>query len=151
MAQNEFKPVSFNGEPLTTAKLNQAMNNIQYIFERSPRMRYTAPNGEGALTRDTSLKIISGKTPYPLENTRDYLDVHVYFGSFFSAGCKPIVQVTCEHAGGGARRLATLRGHSGEVDHTGFIAHVSNQENPGAGPHPAFNSPGWIHWTATGY
>lgn len=143
MAANDYKPVSWNGEPITNLKLNQMANNTQYLFERAPRIRYS---GAG-LTRDTALKIISGKSPFPIKTNMDWVDTNIYFGSFFSAGCKPVVVATVETTGGWLRKYVSLRGFGGEIDHTGFIAHVVTHES--FADH--INSVGWVHWTATGY
>lgn len=146
MAANEYRPVSWNGEAITNSKLNQMANNTQFLFERSPKMRYAA----AGLTRDTGLKILAGKTPYPA-NTRDWSDARVYFGSFFTAGCKPIVTaVVGDIQAGGLRKYISLRGHNGEIDHTGFIAHVVTFElYPGGAK--TVTGPGFVHWTAIGY
>lgn len=145
MAATPYKPVSFTSESVTQQKLQQMANNDQWLFENTPRLRYSV----NELTRDGGIKMISGKTVYS-QVDREYLDVFVYFGSFFTGGCKPIVTATVEHAGGGGRRLATIRGHGGEIDHRGFIAHVTTQADyPGAFRN--FDSGGWLHWQAVGY
>lgn len=145
MAATPYKPVSFTSESITQQKLQQMANNEEWLFENTPRLRYST----SGLTRDAGIKLISGKTPHAQVNA-EHLDVPVYFGSFFTGGCKPIVTATVEHNGGGGRRLATIRGHGGEIDHRGFIAHVTTQEDyPGAIRN--FNSGGWLHWMAVGY
>jgi hypothetical protein len=144
MAQNDYVPLSWNGEALSTDKLNQMCNNTQYLYDRSPRIRYSV-NG---LVRDTGLKLISGKTPYAPTNT-DYKDVPVYFGTFFSAGCHPVVTAVVGDSASGLRKFCTVRGFNGEVDNTGFIAHVSSHEPPGF--NQVIFGGGWVHWTAVGY
>lgn len=139
MAQNEYKPVSWNGEAISNTKLNQMCNNTQYIFERMPKIRYATQG----LTRDTSLRMIAGKTPHTVAADRNFIYQDVYFGSFFTAGCKPIVTATVE--GGGHRNKVVIVGFNGEVDHTGFIAVVSTEATTTLTP------AGFIHWTAVGY
>lgn len=150
MATSEFVPMSWNGEPITTDKLNQMCNNTQYLFDRSPRVRYS----NSGVTRDNGVKIISGKSAYSPDNTRNYTYVNVYFGSFFSAGCNPAVTASLEAAGWQGQRNHVVLGGlgagdygvmGGQIDQTGFVAVISTE---------AYNTlivGGWIHWTAVGY
>lgn len=141
MAMNEFVPMSWNGEPISTDKLNQMCNNTQYLFDRSPRIRY-ATNG---ITRDTGLKVLAGKTSYPTVQA-NYVYLPVYFGSFFSSGCRPVVVATVEAPFGGHRNRVMVYGFNGvEIDQTGFQAVVTTEAVPTLGPG------GWVHWSAVGY
>jgi hypothetical protein len=141
MSATPYQPVSFNGEMITTQKMNQMANNDQWLFENSPRIRYNA-NG---LVRDASLKVMAGKTPYPLVSL-NYVYQAVYFGSFFSAGCKPVITATIEAPSGGHRNRVMIYGLTGgEVDNTGFQAVVTTEAAPTLGP------AGFIHWQAVGY
>jgi hypothetical protein len=143
MSQNEFNPTSFNGEPLTTAKLNQLSNNIQFLFERGAKIRYK--NEDANLTRDASLKVLAGKTAYPIVSA-NYIYQPVYFGSYFSAGCKPVVTATVEAPSGGHRNRVMVYGLSGgEIDNIGFQAVVTTEAVSTIGPS------GWVHWIAVGY
>lgn len=143
---NDFVPVSWNGEAVSTDKLNQMANNDQYLFDRAPRMRYTAGN----LTRDTSLKMISGKTPYPANGNSWVQWVNIYFGSFFTAGCHPVVTATIEVPGNKKMMHVVVFGFNNqEIDHTGFIAAAWNQEWPGAASF--LDASGYVHWQAVGY
>jgi hypothetical protein len=141
MPATPYKPVSWNGEPLSVAKLQQMTSNDQWLFENSPRIRYSV-NG---LTRDNGIKIISGKTffaPAPIQH--DYLDI--YFGNFFSAGSHPVVTAVVEAGTGGlGRKHVTINGFGGEIDHRGFRAAVYTYEAPN------LDVGGWCHWTAIGY
>lgn len=133
--------MSWNGEPITTDKLNQMCNNSQYLFDRSPRIRYAGPQ----FTRDTGLKVIAGKTPYPVVQA-NYIYLPVYFGSFFSSGCNPIVTATVEAPSGGHRNRVMAYGLSGgAIDNIGFQAVVTTEAVPTLGP------AGWVHWIAVGY
>lgn len=140
MTQNEFKPTTFNGEPLTTAKLNQVANNVQYLFERSPRLRYTG----GGITRDNALKVITGKTAFTAANVQ-WVTTPIYFGSYFTAGCRPSVVCQVEPGGLLRRKEVTIIGFNGQVDHTGFQAIVYTSETN------KIDKAGWIHWIATGF
>ncbi len=100
-------------------------NNDQWLFEHITKMRY-----QGAVTKNDGLKILAGKAYYGPNDTNDRQDCTVYFGSFFSTGCFPVVVAVNEVNTNGFRRLVTVRSISGsQIDHRGFIAHVSNQEN----------------------
>lgn len=145
MPATPYQPVSFNGEMITTQKMNQMTNNDQWLFENTPRIRYNA----AGITRDQSLKVMSGKTPFTISSI-DYENVNVYFGSFFSAGCKPVVTAVVETTGGWLRKFLTIRGaNGGELDNTGFIAHITTHEPTGVGNQ--IEAGGWVHWTAVGY
>lgn len=143
MAMSEFVPMSWNGEPITTDKLNQMCNNTQYLFDRSPRIRYAV----GGVTRDTGLKVLSGKTAFSPDNTKNYLYVNVFFGSFFSAGSNPVVTASIEPTGGSMHRshmiVTGLAG--GPIDQTGFIGVIAIEAATTIG------SGGWVNWTAVGY
>ena len=119
-------------------------NNDQWLFENMSRIRY---NNAG-LIKDTSLKVIAGKTPYAANNTEEQ-NVSVYFGSFFTAGCKPVVVCTAEQV---ARQaiLVEINGLSGELDYRGFNAHIQDRDAIGLGGWGIRNS-GWVHWIAVGY
>jgi hypothetical protein len=62
-------------------------SNDQYLFERTPSVRYNAYG----VTRDTTLKIASGIVVMPVGSQVVKRDV--YFGNFFTSGCKPVVVV----------------------------------------------------------
>jgi hypothetical protein len=147
MAATPYKPVVFSSESLSQAKLQQLANNQQWLFENTPRTRYV---GNG-LTRDSSIKMMSGKISHGTAQV-DYLDVPVYFGSFFTAGCRPIVVATVEGYTYGLRHYTQTRGLSnGEIDHTGFIAHVVSHELVNNTSTNWIKGTGWVHWTAVGY
>lgn len=144
MAMSEYVPMSWNGEPINTDKLNQMCNNSQYLFDRSPRIRYQA----SGLIRDTGLKVISGKTPFAPDSSHDFVNVPIYFGSFFTSGSHPVVTATIEIVGGSWRKYVSIQGLAGqEIDQTGFMAQVVAHENPVQN----VMTGGWIHWTAVGY
>lgn len=144
MAMNDFVPMSWNGEPVSTDKLNQMCNNSQYLFDRSPRIRYSV----SGITRDTGLKVIAGKTAFAPDTTHDYVNVPIYFGSYFTAGSHPSVTATVEIVGGSWRKYVSIQGLSGsEIDQTGFVAQVVAKENTLTNVLQG----GWVHWQAVGY
>lgn len=151
MAQNNFVPVSWNGESISTDKLNQMANNEQFLFDRTPLVRY-AYQGKQNIVRDNSAKVMSGKTPFPPATNQDNVAILVYFGSFFSAGCHPIVTAVIETGGPLARKVMSIRSLGGvgqEIGINGFVADIFTVE---AGTQNHFvETGGWVHWTATGY
>lgn len=138
MAATPYKPVSWNGEPISNAKLNQMCSNDQWLFENAARVRF---NYGGP--RDAGVKIIAGKSPFSTSSLQ-HVWVDVYFGSFFSAGCKPSVMTQAETTGLGRKDIHIV-GFGGEVDHRGFRAVVYTDEVQ------TIESPGWVHWQAVGY
>jgi hypothetical protein len=145
MTSNGYVPMSFNGESLTSSKLNQLCNNVQYLYLNTPRVRYSA-NG---ITRDSSLKIISGKTPFTARPGYDAENIPIYFGNFFSSGSNPVVVATTEVPGYAKRKFVCVFGlGGGEIDHTGFMAQVTTHE--ALSQYNQIEAGGWVHWTATG-
>lgn len=150
MAQNDFVPVSWNGESISTDKLNQMANNDQFLFDRTPLVRYAFQGGQQTITRDNSVKIISGKTPFVPSANTDWIRQNIYFGTFFSAGCSPVVTATVETQGP-ERRTVSIHGLGGlntDIDINGFVAHVWVASDTG---NPYVSTSGFIHWIAVGY
>lgn len=145
MPATPYNPVSWNGEAISREKLSQMANNDQWFFENMTRARYSV----AGLTRDTGLRMIMGKTPFPpgVNQARDWVDVKIEFGSYFTVGCKPIIVALVETTGTWLRKYPSLRGLNGEIDHTGFIAHVVSHESFA----DYINAAGWVHWQAWGY
>jgi len=146
MSATPYKPVNFSSESLSQTKLQQLANNQQWLFENTPRVRYSA----SGLTRDSGTKILSGKINYGT-SPGDAVEMLVYFGNFFTAGCNPNVVITVQTNGGWLRKFGTIRslqGLAAPIDHTGFIVHVTTHERAV----PAnFEAGGWVHWQAVGY
>lgn len=137
-----YKQVSWNGEAISEAKLKQMVNNDQFLFENMPKVRYSV-NG---LVRDASLKMLVGKTPFPVRSTANFEYLTINFGSFFSQGSHPVVTATVETTGGSMHRSkVVVQGFGGELNHTGFTAIITDDA------HRSIATPGWIHWQAVGY
>lgn len=144
MSTSDYNPVSWNGEPITTAKLNQMCNNTQWIFDRMPKIRYASNN----INRETTIKVLAGWTPFPPDTTHDYVNVDISFGSYFTAGCHPVITATVEISGGAWRKYVSIQGLGGQqTDNTGFRAQVVSHEATVQN----ITQGGWIHWTAVGY
>lgn len=116
-----FRPVNFGTESLTSDKLQQLANNTQYLFDNASKVRYKL----GALERESGVKILTGKATLPPQTDRNYGRVDVYFGNFFTSGCRPIVVAGVES--GMVRVQVSIKGHGdGSIDHTGFRGYVSS-------------------------
>lgn len=128
MATTRYKPTSWSiGEQLAREKLNQMTSNDQYLFENQPNAFYNAHG----IKKTTGLKIMAGYTVIRGGKSRHY-EREVYFGNFFSVGCKPII-VTGLVIQKQSRIHCILRGLRGEYwpDHRGFTAVVDTDEiNP---------------------
>lgn len=144
MAATPFKPVTWTTDVVTKQKLQDMSNNDQWLFENMPRIRYSS----SGITKDTGVKIISGKTIFTVTNTKQSV-TSVQFGSFFTIGSRPTVTFSIQGTGGHHHALQgvtqALAGR-GEIDHTGFLVVIST-----ASTNFNISQPGWIHWTAVGY
>lgn len=143
MPTTDFQPISFNGEPLTNDKLNQMCNNEQYLFDRATKIRYSV-NG---LIRETGLKVLAGKTPFPARRDANFIYVNVSFGNFFTAGCHPVVTATVEATSGSLHRSKVVlqKQGSSDIDNAGFVAVVTGDT------YAYLAVGGWVHWTAVGF
>lgn len=144
MAVVPYKAVSWSdNEPLFTSKLNQMANNDQWLYEHTPRMLYTAYNQRKA----DGLKIASGILmchPAP-----SGIQQHVvYFGSFFSEACTPVVVTGLMHQGEVRMTFGVKGIGQTYVDHRGF-------ELLGGAIHhgtaKAFTKIFWVPWIAMGF
>lgn len=128
MATTPYKPTSWGlGEQLTREKLNQMTSNDQYLFENQPNAFYNAHG----IKKTTGLKIMVGYTYLKGGRSRHH-ESQVFFGNFFSVGCKPIV-ITTPIIQKQSRIHNCVRGLPGAYwpDHRGFTAVIDTDEiNP---------------------
>lgn len=137
-----YRDVVFSDQLLTVEKMQQTSNNIRWLFENSPRIRYD----RDPIIKDSSVKILAGKTIFRT-STADWVETQIYFKNFFSPGCRPVVTATVEPLGTHMRKLVTVKGFGGEIDHRGFVAHLSVQERVAK----VVEASGLIDWIAVGY
>lgn len=111
MAVTTYSPVTWGGEDIDLSKLKQMANNDQFLFENLPKMIYKGP-----ITKAGGLKIACGKVAVPPKNSRQST-VEVYFGSFFTTGCAPVVTANARTGGAtyGNRKTVSIGG-IGRVD-----------------------------------
>lgn len=146
MAATPYKATSWqDNEPLFTSKLNTMSNNDQWLYENAPRMLYSAYGTK----RTEGLKIAAGVkacTPNPAGFQQDV----VYFGSFFSESCSPVVVTGLIHQGEVRITFGVKGIGQTYIDHRGF------EILGGAIPSTfykwnAMTKPFWIPWIAVGY
>jgi len=150
MAVSQFQPVTIPSGPASKEILRTMVNNDQWLFENTPRLKYA-----GEVQKSDGLRIAAGRAIYPAA-TADRIDVPVFFGGFFSVGCLPVITATSQPLLLGYRRLVTVRGHgTASPDNRGFIAHVTSQEDPnqsgGDASYTWINNGGVLHWIAVGW
>jgi hypothetical protein len=126
LAVTQYKDVSWaDGEPLDTNKLNTMVSNSRYLFERAAKVYYNAYG----VHKDNGIKIACGTNTIPPVQAYS-TSITVYFGSFFTPGCRPIVSTSITSSYN-RRIIDTINGISGASalpDHRGFIAHLAAVE-----------------------
>ena len=146
MASNPYKPISWSdGEPIDKDKLNQMASNDQYLFERMPSMFYNAHG----VKKTTGVKILAGKGTVPKTSSKlSYATI--YFGSFFSQGCRPIVIAIPVQNSSRTRFDCSVRG-IGVVypDHRGVQIGVTTDERLTSINYHAYNLP--VYYIAIGW
>lgn len=147
MAVVAYKDLTWGAnEQLETAKLNDMAANTRYLFERAPKLLFTAYGAK----KDVGLKIMSGvATITATKSNARYINVP--FGSFFTVGSKPVV-VTGVHSPVQSGLIATFSGLSGVgyvPDHRGFQARVVARELSAKNNYIIKN--GYLNWIAMGY
>lgn len=123
MAVTQYKDVSWvDGEPLDTNKLGTMVSNSRYLFERAAKVYYNAYGTH----KDNGIKIACGTGTVPPVDAYSTA-ISIYFGSFFTPGCRPII-ATSITSSYNRRVMATINGIGGPSalpDHRGFIAHLA--------------------------
>lgn len=123
-----YKAVSWNEEPISVDKLNTMTNNDQWLFENTPRMKYHGYN----ILKTSGLRILATYALIPATTARAS-SRGVYFGSFFSQGCQPIVVAQPVPTNSGQRRFFVAVNGIGRAvpDHTGAtITLTASELNP---------------------
>ena len=140
----EFKDTSWGDEVVDASKLNQMSNNIRYVFERMPRLNYTA---HGAGPKETGVRVLAGLAAVPALGDWQQV-VTVYFGSYFTQGCRPVV--VSQLAGYNVIRIFNkIRGIGmTHPDHRGFEAGLVVAEEVN---NRTFQGASYLHWLAIGY
>lgn len=125
MAISEFKDVNWGAEGVSADKLNVMAANSRYLFERMPKMYYNAYG----VQKEAGVKIACGILVVPA-STAPVQTLNVYFGSFFTPGCKPVIThgVTSWVNGRLIPSMFGLSGPQYSPDHRGFTARIAATE-----------------------
>lgn len=143
----EYVPVAWGEEPVSVEKLHQMATNDQALFEMKPSM---AIRHEG-ISRNKGMKVLASSQLFSPTNTWA-TSVDLYFGNYFSVGCKPVVICNIY----GFPQTATYihpKGLSGTKipDHRGFSVYVRSNERTGKGLGGKLVHPFYITYIAAGY
>lgn len=124
MAATPYKPVSWGREPVLAPKMNILANNVQWVYENMPRFYYSY----SGIRRTAGVKVMAGNTWIPA-NKKSTATATIYFGSFFTAGCKPCI-VTAVNATPQFRYMTAHRAVDGKLqpDHRGFQVVMTSSE-----------------------
>lgn len=142
----QYQSVSWGDEEITAAKLNQMNANTDYLLERAVPHQYSAYS----TNKTTGLKVICGIVSIGPSTARQ-MSKNVYFGRYFSAGCRPVVLAT--HASSNLWRVFISIGGIGannlRPDHNGFKVVLNSDPLSTTKNH--FAQGQHIHWLALGY
>ena len=132
-------------DAVTTSKLQQMVNNIDWLRQTTARARYRF-----AVTRDTGVQIIAGVGVIPKQSD-SYGSTKVDFGTnIFTVDSRPIVTngIYSPH-----RRVHVTLTGDGQLlpDERGFIIHAQ-MDNPNTnGKKNVLDSKIFVPWIAMGY
>jgi hypothetical protein len=84
-----------NDRPITRDELDQMQQNLQWVYENTPRGRYVKQN---ETVKDEGLVIFGGNVHILGNRDRSSARAAVRFSTAFSAGCHPLVTTSlCRH------------------------------------------------------
>jgi hypothetical protein len=147
VAVSAFKDLSWNDDDTADKdKLNLMVANTRYLFERAPKLYF---NGYG-VKKDTGIKIASGTAVIPPKKATSQL-INIYFGSFFTPGCKPVITngIVSHYNGRIIPTMYALQGVGFVPDHTGFVSRLGMVETNSTVNY--FVKTMYLHWIAVGY
>jgi hypothetical protein len=143
---SSFKDVNWGEDDyLATDKLNTMASNTRYLFERAPKLYYNSYS----VQKDTGVKIACG-TATIAPGKGHYFHRIIQFGSFFTAGCKPVI-VTSITSPENRRIILTqfgLQGPNYVPDNRGFEVYVSTATLEAT---HYLNKQIYVNWIAMGY
>lgn len=146
MAATAFNPISWSpSENITDEKMQQYADNLQWVYDNTPRALYTNPSG---LKKPTGVRIVAGKALITARNAQT-ASVRVQFGNAFSNGCFPIITTGINNTFQD-RVFSRFQG-IGQVqpNHTGFQLFI---EIPSyTKTKEIIKNNFYVHWTAIGY
>lgn len=144
-----FKATNWSqAELIEQKKANVTNNNIDWLFNNTPRAVYTLPGGSRDLRRAEGVKIASGRViiAAPTENNASG---EVRFGNFFSTGCEPNVTTGIIASFPGI--VCSLSGIGGGIpDQRGIVVKVAIADWMRA-TRPSFGETIYVSFNAMGY
>lgn len=145
MAATPYKPLSWaDNEPIFTSKLRDMAQNDQWLFENTARMHYNAYD----VKRDEGVKVACGLHPFEPAGSGIQQGV-VYFDSFFSTACNPIVVLGVVHQGEVRIHLGVKGINTPFPDYRGFeILGGSDQLDT---KNNRMTKRFWVNWIAMGF
>lgn len=125
--------------------MNQLADNVQYVYEQMPKVKYNAYG----VNKTNGVKILAGISGGgPTGNS--YARVQVYFGTYFSPGCKPVVVANVQPSGNRWRYTVVPKGLSTVApDHTGINFIVG--ANAWSTTPNIIDERFYVHWMAIGW
>ena len=146
MPATSYSPVSWSpSEIITDERMQQNSDNVQWVFDNTPRALYTNPSG---LKRPNGIRFVGGKALITARPT-DTAQVRVQFGNAFSNGCLPII-TTGNNNSFQNKVFVRIQG-TGELqpNHTGFQIAVEVAATLVGNDKISNNF--FVHWIALGY
>lgn len=129
MSTSEYSPVTWSdGDPLDTVKLQQMVDNTRLLYERTPTFKV---NSHGVI-KESGLRVLATTLQFP-RTTSDSQWQSLYFGNFFSPGCRPVISLGY-NVGPHKRMYATFNGlgsNSHWPDHRGIDIIVVSHHTAG--------------------
>lgn len=143
-----YRPITWGDEYISSDKLNVMASNDQYLFEQTPRVYY---NAYGIRKSTGGLKIMVGVKAFTPNKKVSSVSKDIYFGNFFSQGCKPVI-TTGLAMGPGGRYHVVLSGVGASTinpDHRG--ANIRIIANALSSKDSRINTKLVVHWMAVGW
>lgn len=117
-----YRAISWNpNEVLAGSKMDTLTNNMDYLYNYTPRAQYTLPSG---LNRVEGVRLVSGRATIGPQKS-DNGAVTVNFANAFSTGCQPIIVAT-PVTNKFTKIFCTIQGIGQIVpDNRGFVGYVN--------------------------
>jgi hypothetical protein len=145
MAATPYKAVSWGNEPVAQDKLNTMTNNDQWLYENTPRISYSTYG----IKRTSGIKILAGIVVVPKSSTLNS-SASADFGTFFSAGCKPVIVATVQRTSARGRYHLVIQGiNSYYPDSQGFKVAIAADEVNVA--NNVIDTTPYVHYIAIGW
>jgi hypothetical protein len=126
--------------------MNQLANNVQYVYENTPRFYY---NSYG-IKKTAGIKIMAGVATISPANVL-WRSSRVEFGSFFTVGCRPVVVLGRTPSGTKYRHHTLVKGIGTYLpDHRGIELHAG-ADYYGTSTKNVVDQTQYIHWLAIGW